>query len=123
MGYRAILTPKTGDAGKDIILKKDSLTMLIECKRYTSKKVTRPEIQKFHSHIMDMNATKGFYITTGEFTKHAADYAIIVTIKVTAHFDVPCFPCSYYLSFPLMSLGGFSKPVSFSVPLSTARIS
>src|SRR4051794_14877709 len=27
-----------------------------------------------------------------------------------------------YPSFPLMSLGGFSKPVSFSVPLSTARI-
>ncbi|WP_147535955.1 restriction endonuclease [Bacillus marasmi] len=75
MGYKAILTSKTGDGGKDIILKKESDTLLVECKRYNSKKVTRPEIQKFHSALIDMKAKKGFFVTTGEFTKTAIEYS------------------------------------------------
>jgi HJR/Mrr/RecB family endonuclease len=82
MGYTAKLTSKTGDGGKDVILKKDGETMLVECKRYNSPKVTRPDIQKFHSALIDMNAKKGFYITTGEFTKPAIEYAKDKAIKV-----------------------------------------
>jgi len=43
----------------------------VECKRYTSPKVGRPDIQKFHSTMIDLNAVEGFYITTGKFTKQA----------------------------------------------------
>nr|WP_318506109.1 restriction endonuclease [Bacillus sp. T3] len=56
-------------------MKKGSDTLLVECKRYNSQKVTRPEIQKFHSAIIDMKAKKGFFVTTGEFTKTAIEYS------------------------------------------------
>ncbi|OEH85985.1 hypothetical protein BHU72_14990 [Desulfuribacillus stibiiarsenatis] len=73
-GYTATVTPPTGDAGKDVILIKGSDIRLVECKRYNSPKVTRPDIQKFHSAIIDSNASCGYFITTGYFTKPAIEY-------------------------------------------------
>lgn len=77
-GYKAKVTKPTGDGGKDIIIeeKDNDGIMIAECKRYNKNtKVTRPDIQKFHSAIIDCNANKGFFITTGEFTKEAIKYA------------------------------------------------
>jgi HJR/Mrr/RecB family endonuclease len=74
MGYQAELTPRTGDGGKDIILQRNGEKSLVECKRYNKHKVTRPDVQKFHSALMDCHATKGYYVTTGEFTQPARDY-------------------------------------------------
>ncbi|WP_052659377.1 restriction endonuclease [Bacillus alveayuensis] len=74
MGYQAELTPRTGDGGKDIILQRNGEKSLVECKRYNKSKVTRPDVQKFHSALMDCHATKGYYVTTGEFTQPARDY-------------------------------------------------
>ncbi|MFE4525761.1 restriction endonuclease [Cytobacillus firmus] len=73
-GYEAALTPATCDGGKDIILLKDKVISIVECKRYNSPKVTRPDIQKFHSAILDTKAQKGYFVTTGEFTKPAVAY-------------------------------------------------
>ncbi|MCM3363763.1 restriction endonuclease [Niallia sp. Sow4_A1] len=75
IGYKGKLTPKTNDGGKDIILKDGKDILLVECKRYTSKKVSRTEIQKLHSAIIDMNAKKGYFVTTSEYSKYAIDYA------------------------------------------------
>jgi restriction endonuclease Mrr len=36
--------------------------------------VTRPDVQKFHSAIIDMNAIEGYFVTTGQFTKPAIEY-------------------------------------------------
>ncbi|MCM3412670.1 restriction endonuclease [Metabacillus litoralis] len=74
LGYQGKLTPKSGDGGKDIILKHGAQTILVECKRYNSKKVSRPEIQKFHSALIDMNAHKGIFVTTSDFSKYAIEY-------------------------------------------------
>ncbi|RFU71451.1 restriction endonuclease [Peribacillus saganii] len=83
MGYEAELTPYSGDGGKDIILKKDNEISLVECKRYNeNNKVSRPEIQKFHSAIVDMNAVEGFFVTTGYFTQPAMNYSINKPIKL-----------------------------------------
>lgn len=82
MGYNAKLTKKTNDGGKDIILIKDNVLSLVECKRYNSPKVTRPDIQKFHSALIDSKAAKGFFITTGEFTKPAIDYCKEIEIEL-----------------------------------------
>ncbi|OAS21464.1 hypothetical protein A8708_31500 [Paenibacillus oryzisoli] len=73
-GYKAKVTKRTGDGGKDIILTKDGVLSIVECKRYNETKVGRPEIQKFHSAIIDERAKEGFYITTGNFTNPAIDY-------------------------------------------------
>lgn len=74
-GYVATVTKKSGDGGKDIILTKDNTNALVECKRFNKPKVTRPDIQKFHSALIDYNANDGFFITTGYFTKPAEEYA------------------------------------------------
>ncbi|HZG80781.1 MAG TPA: restriction endonuclease [Brevibacillus sp.] len=75
-GYETTVTRKTGDGGKDIILRKGDEIAIVECKRYNSPKVTRPEIQKFHSAILDTRAKEGFFITTGVFTKPAVIYVV-----------------------------------------------
>lgn len=74
-GFVSEVTKRTGDGGKDIILRSNGEVRLVECKRYTSPKVGRPDIQKFHSAMIDFNAVEGFYITTGEFTKQALECA------------------------------------------------
>lgn len=82
LGYKAKLTPKTGDGGKDILLHKNKELVLVECKRFNKTKVTRPDIQKFHSAIIDMDAARGYFVTTGTFTKQAIDYALNKSIEL-----------------------------------------
>lgn len=77
LGYDADVTPQTGDGGKDIMIYKENFFAIAECKRFGLKtKVTRPQIQKFHSAIIDCKAEKGYIITTGEFTHHAVSYVL-----------------------------------------------
>ncbi|MDF9761604.1 hypothetical protein OKW24_003377 [Peribacillus simplex] len=73
-GYEATVTSASGDGGKDIILRKDGYTSIVECKRYTTKKIGRPEIQKFHSALIDIHANEGFYVTTSSFANTAVKY-------------------------------------------------
>ena len=84
-GYEVELTPRTGDGGKDIILNKDGVIRLVECKRYNENhKVSRPAIQKFHSALIDMNAKEGFFVTTSYFTQPAMDYTLNKPIRLIA---------------------------------------
>jgi HJR/Mrr/RecB family endonuclease len=75
-GYNATVTPRSNDGGKDIVLIMGDKKSIVECKRFNSPKVTRPHIQKFHSAIIDTMSVKGFFITTGEFTKPAVTYCL-----------------------------------------------
>lgn len=76
MKYDAHMTNETGDGGKDIFIYKESFFGLVECKRLNTSKATRPQIQKFHSAIIDCKADKGYFITTGEFTAKASSYVL-----------------------------------------------
>lgn len=83
IGYEAELTPLTGDGGKDIILRKNNTLAIVECKRYNEKnKVSRPDIQKFHSALIDTNANEGFFVTTSYFTEPAMMYTVDKPIKL-----------------------------------------
>jgi HJR/Mrr/RecB family endonuclease len=82
LGYSAIVTPRTGDGGKDIILKKNGIVSLAECKLYITTKVGRRDVQIFHSAIIDAGAKEGLFITTGEFTRSAYEYAKGKPIKL-----------------------------------------
>jgi restriction endonuclease Mrr len=83
MGYETETTPITGDGGKDIILRNGQEISLVECKRYNeNNKVSRPEIQKFHSALVDMNAKEGYFVTTSYFTQPAMNYSIDKSIKL-----------------------------------------
>ena len=74
LGYEANVTTSSGDGGKDLIMTRGRITAVAECKRYVTTKITRPQIQKFHSAVIDSNAEKGHFITTSDFTKHAITY-------------------------------------------------
>ncbi|WP_410512114.1 restriction endonuclease [Paenibacillus sp. BR2-3] len=74
-GFEYEVTKRTGDGGKDIILRREDELRLVECKRYTTTKVGRSDIQKFHSAIMECSAKEGFFVTTGEFSKQALECA------------------------------------------------
>lgn len=77
LGFEANLTKSTGDGGKDILIYKENFFAVAECKRYGPKtKVSRPDIQKFHSAMIGCKAEKGYYITTSEFTNHAISYVL-----------------------------------------------
>jgi restriction endonuclease Mrr len=81
-GYEAEVTSRTGDGGKDIILRHGDKILLVECNHYTTSKVTRPLIQKFHSALIDMDAKEGFYFTTGYFTQPAMEYVLDKPIRL-----------------------------------------
>lgn len=82
MKYDAHVTNAAGDGGKDIFIYKESFFGLVECKRLNKSKATRPQIQKFHSAIIDCKADKGYFITTGEFTSQASSYVLDKPIEL-----------------------------------------
>lgn len=75
LGYEVKQTPYSGDGGKDIIAFKDGRKYIIECKRYKKEKVGRPELQKFFGVMNEEGADGGFFVTTGQFTQTAVEYA------------------------------------------------
>lgn len=73
-GYKAKLTPKTNDGGKDIILKKDNQTIYVECKHYAEEnKITVNLIHKLISACTIDSVKRGIFITTSSYTKSAIE--------------------------------------------------
>ncbi|MFQ5730277.1 MAG: restriction endonuclease, partial [Waddliaceae bacterium] len=76
LGFMVKQTPISNDRGKDLILKKNAIKYLVECKRYAlEKNIGRPALQKFFAAIAEEKAQKGFVVTTSQFAKTAVDYA------------------------------------------------
>jgi len=73
MGYRAERGKLSNDEGRDIILRKDELLIVVECKHQKAA-VGRPVVQKLHSAAMTYKATNGLVVTTGLFANFASEY-------------------------------------------------
>ena len=73
------VTKKSGDEGIDGIVKADRFgfdAVYTQAKKWKEdSSVGRPEIQKFLGAVAGQGATKGLYITTGQFSKEAKDFA------------------------------------------------
>ena len=83
MGYEVEVTPKVNDGGYDLILEKDNLTSIVECKCYAmSNSIGRPLIQKLVGANQYFKADKMFFITTSYFTKEAINYAEDVNVEL-----------------------------------------
>jgi len=75
---------RSGDEGIDGIINEDRLgldTIYLQAKRWQNV-VGRPEIQKFVGALQGMQASKGVFITTSDFTTEARDYAKRVGTRV-----------------------------------------
>lgn len=71
LGYSVIQTKKSGDGGKDIIIRKDGAVYYVECKRY-EKAIDSKRMRDFiGACVIDGDHIKGIYVTTSHFTKDA----------------------------------------------------
>lgn len=78
LGYRKVrVSGGAGDLSRDIACKDlEGHSVMVQCKRYTSRKVSSPEMQKFVGMmIAEYKANKGIYITTSSFTEPAKKLA------------------------------------------------
>lgn len=91
MGYggaegRATRTQLSGDGGIDGIVDQDALGLsriYVQAKRYAADaSVGRPEIQGFVGALHGNQAGQGVFITTGQFTAGARDYAASIPTRV-----------------------------------------
>ena len=75
-GFDTEVTGGCGDGGKDIIMYKGRHKYAVEVKLYRQDhKVDREKIQKLHSAMIDIEADRGIFVTTSDFTEPAYDYA------------------------------------------------
>ena len=84
MGYGGALDDagrvvgKSGDEGIDGIIREDKLgfsSIYIQAKRWDLQgAIGRPEIQKFVGALAGQGASKGLFITTGQFTREAREF-------------------------------------------------
>lgn len=84
MGYgyndkSGMVTGKTGDGGIDGIINEDKLgfdQVYVQAKRWNADhKVSSPDVQAFVGALVGRGATKGLFITTGQFTASAINVA------------------------------------------------
>lgn len=71
-GFKNDLTSKTGDGGKDIILRTKEGKIYVECKHYSPKNlVSNPLIMKLIGSCTVDNINKAIFITTSGYSKEA----------------------------------------------------
>ncbi|WP_410507421.1 restriction endonuclease [Methanosarcina hadiensis] len=76
-----IVTPRTNDGGKDIIMDEvtssgEVIKVLVECKHHRSG-IGRPVVQKLHSAVSTLEYSgkkKGYIVSSSTFAKSAVDY-------------------------------------------------
>lgn len=76
MGYHAVVTPKAGDQGADLILHdKHGLKMAVQAKRYTGK-VGNEAIQQLLGGMTYYGCSSGILVTTASLTQSAIDLVV-----------------------------------------------
>jgi len=75
MGYKVMITPKTGDEGIDIdTIDPQGEKVVIQCKRWQGT-VSSKVVREFYGSLMHAKAEKGFLVTTGTFSTAAIAFA------------------------------------------------
>lgn len=76
MGFQAQVTPPSNDGGYDVILTRDSITTIVECKCYSiNHHIGRPAIQKLVGANSVVHVDNIVFITTSDFSESAVQYA------------------------------------------------
>jgi restriction system protein len=74
MGYDVSTTPKTGDEGVDLVLRKDGRLGVVQCKHY-KESVGQPVVRDMYGTMVHEKADEAFLVTPGVFTEHAKQWA------------------------------------------------
>lgn len=89
-GWDIEATPKSGDQGVDIIVRRDGFTVAVQCKRYTSP-IGNAAVQEIHAGRTFVGAKGAIVIGTGGFTKAAKSIATISKVELLDALDIPRF--------------------------------
>ena len=69
-----ILTPYSGDEGRDLIIQADDGWIYVECKHYARASVGRPVVQKLLGAMIGDGIPRGIVVTSGRFTRQAREF-------------------------------------------------
>ncbi len=76
-GYRVEENSGGGaDGGVDLILRRNSETVLVQCKRWKQARVGAPTVRELRGAVARDGATRGIFVTSGAFTKEARAEAL-----------------------------------------------
>jgi restriction system protein len=74
LGYSAMMTPRVGDQGVDIVANKDGDTIAIQCKRYADK-APNSAVSAVHAGSVYYGCTRAMLVCTGGFSRAAIQLA------------------------------------------------
>jgi restriction system protein len=81
LGWSASLTQRGADGGADVILERNSVKLLVQCKKWTVQRIGVDIVRSLHSVIVTEHATGGIVVTCGTFTDDAVSLANAVGIE------------------------------------------
>ena len=82
-GYQVTITPPVNDGGYDLLIRKNDVRIIVECKCYAyENKIGRPLIQKLVGANQKIHADGMVFITTSDFTKEARDFSDDVGVEL-----------------------------------------
>ncbi len=73
-GYKAHVTPPSGDEGLDVILSKDGKTIGVQCKNYKDS-VGPAYIREFAGALQGAKISSGIFVTSSDYTEASRDAA------------------------------------------------
>ena len=74
-GNSVVPTLASGDHGVDLVVTKESETVLVQCKRYRAMRVGEPVLRDLYGALHHARATRAIVVTTGHFTRGALEWA------------------------------------------------
>ncbi len=75
-GYGVELSAALGaDGGIDLVLRRDGESIPVQCKHWKTARVTAREMREFFGAMTDAAAPRGVFVTTGDFSRDAREFA------------------------------------------------
>jgi restriction system protein len=75
LGFEVDRVGGTGDEGADLLLRRDGLRAIAQCKYHSKGVIGSPDLQKFLGAIQHGGGHKGFFVTTRTFSLAAERFA------------------------------------------------
>lgn len=108
-GYSVTETPMGADGGVDLILRKERETYLVQCKQWRSASVGVPKVRELYGAMAAQGATGGFFVTSGQYTKPAVEFAQGRNLTLIAGPELHAM------------IRGVGRPAAAAPPLATAQ--
>lgn len=70
------------DGGYDLVLLRDSQTLLVQCKQWLTWTVGVPRVRELVGAMRKVGASHGIFVTTGKYTGPARDFATGMPIEL-----------------------------------------